>query len=362
MADAVPFKARVLGPDDAPALARVDRACVIEADLALRFDRGEDFFAWPRICFDRHVYMGVEVDGEIVGYGMVGSFRGTIDDRAVPCCYAGDARVVPAWRQRGVLNTVVYATLAQLWPDTDHGYGIVAAGNRAGTGVAGATARHPGFPGAVAASLEAAVLPALGRLRPVDGIVTRPARGEDAPLIAQLLREHLAGRSFAPIPTSEDVVGWFARPGLDPSRWILATRAGHPVGVLGAWDMAPLRATEVVRYSFRAQLLQTVHAGLRLVRPAMPRLPRPGHALRLLTTTHVGASDPAVLRAMLARVVERGLDEGFHAVTVGFVGDDPLAPAVRGLLRHSVRSAVYRYRRGAPPPRDERPWIDLSFI
>lgn len=351
-----------LGPADVDELRRIDRACTIESEIAMRFDRGDDFFAWANLCFERHVYLGISAGGELVGFALVGLFTGQVLGEPTPCTYVGDVRVAPEWRGQGALGAMIRESTASVWPEAPLGLGVTKSGNRAGEGVASAFFRQSGVFAAPPVPLEVDVLPTFLRPRPPGGIDTRPARREDAPLVADLLWRHLAGRSFAPLPTADDVEALFARPGLEPASWVVAERRGRAVGVLGAWDLTPLRGTVVTRYSAAARLLRGLHRLARLAWRRMPPLPELGETLRVLVTTHVTADEPVVLRAMLVEALRRGHEAGHHAVTVGFVGHDPLAPAVRGLLRLPVRSRLHRFGRGRRPPTGDRPWFDLSFL
>ncbi len=300
------------------------------------------------------------MDGELVGFGLVGGFAGRAPGGR--CFYTGDARVLPGWRERGVIQEVVTEGIAGIWPDTHEGFGIVKVGNAAGEAMARSVCARAGVPGVAAGALEVALLPVLQRWPVPDGVRVRAASAEDAPLVASLLREHLAGRPFAPVPDPDEVAAWFARPGLAPERWWGADEGGRPAGVLGSWDLTPFRAARVLRYSTTGKLLRGAQAAAsRLLHEVVP-LPRSGGHLRLLSTTRVAATSPAVLRGLLAAAMDRAHREGFHALGVVFVGEDPLRPALRGLLRQSVRSTVFRFRRGERPPSGERPYVDLAMI
>ena len=65
----------VLGPGDAHALIDLDRRAPIVAGWRFRYDREPDFFAWPRLLFDDWVYLGAFLEGQLVGYGMVGTYQ-----------------------------------------------------------------------------------------------------------------------------------------------------------------------------------------------------------------------------------------------------------------------------------------------
>ncbi|MCB9698780.1 MAG: hypothetical protein H6738_18510 [Alphaproteobacteria bacterium] len=350
---------RELGPADADAMLRVDERCVVDGQLTLRFDRGEDWFRWPSLCFDRVLHVGAEHDGELVGYGLIGGFEGRVGAGRGRCFYTGDARVLPAWRRARVIDRVVSEGIDRLWPDTHDGYGIVMVGNTAGERMAASVGARPAFPGVPAGVLEAAVIPVIRRWRRPAGVDVRAATEADAPACARLYAELLADRPFAPVPTAEEVVVWMRLPGLD--LW-LATEGTRARGVLGTWDLTNARAYRVLRYAGVGRVLKAAIGLASRVVPGLSPLPAPGGLFRMLTTTRVAAASPTVLRALLAAAVDRALDGRFHATNVALVGDDPLRPALRGVPRQVVRSTVHRFHRGSPPPRTERPYVDLSHV
>lgn len=354
---------RTLGPEDGPRLAALAEACPIEADFTLVFDRGPDFFRWPALVFDRWRYAGAEVDGRLVGACLAATRAGRGSAGFGPWFYLGDVRVHPEARGRGLVARMVDHLVDRAWDDVHEGFGIVKRGNRAGEGAAGLLCDHPRFEGSPVAALDVVLLPVLGGFGGERGVEVRPATAADAPAIAACLGEHGEGRRFAPVPEAAEVRRLFALPGLGPEAWRLAERGGRVVGALAAWDLDGVHGQRVLRYSPRAWPLRAGLGLLRRLRPGLAPLPEPGGRLRVLTTTHVAAGEPGVLRALLGAVVGGAVGRGIHLVAVPFVGEDPLRPAVRGLVHQSFPSTVFHSRRrGAGIAPAERPWVDLAWV
>ena len=66
------LSARSLSASFGPELQEINRACPIVSGLTFWFDRGEDFFRWPELVYDRFFYVAVFADGDLVGYCMAG--------------------------------------------------------------------------------------------------------------------------------------------------------------------------------------------------------------------------------------------------------------------------------------------------
>ena len=66
------LSARSLSASFGPELQQINRACPIVSGLTFWFDRGEDFFRWPELVYDRFFYVAVFADGDLVGYCMAG--------------------------------------------------------------------------------------------------------------------------------------------------------------------------------------------------------------------------------------------------------------------------------------------------
>lgn len=332
---------RELGRADGEAMRAIDLRCPLVADWTLQLDRGPDVFRWVDEAFSAWRYLGAEVGGQLVGFGLVA--------RAGGWFYAGDARVLPEFRGQGVVRAIAAGLEARVWPDLDDGLGIVKLGNRGGERVAAWLARRPVFPMRAVGALEVVAIPALRRIDADPGIDVRPAVAGDAEEVVATVTRLLGGRLFAP----------HVLPGRVAEGWWVARRAGRIVGVLEAVDLAGKHGMRVLRFSGAGALLRTALSVVSRIRSDVRPPPGPGEALAAWTTSTVAVEDAATLRALLAAIPRAQ----HHVVEVAFVGDDdPLRAAVRGLWGVSVRSTIFRAHRAGRPERDGRPYIDLARI
>lgn len=335
---------RVLGRADGPALAALHAACPIDAGVRFAFDRGDDSFAWPDAVFDRYRYVGAFDGGTLVGSGLLGGRDGWTGEAVRPWFYAGDARVHPDHRGRGIIASIAAALEADLWAEVDHGVGIVKRGNRAGERFAASLARSGRFSLYDDGRLLVALIPVLRGWRgdPAVAVESSPDPGEVAAVLAGSARRGLA----RPLDAA-GVVAWAARPGV---RWWLARRHGRPVGALATWEMRAVRGRRVLRYSPAGAALRAVTRAIALLRPGVAALPPAGGALVSWTATSVVAPEPGVLRALLGAAAAAALGQGVHLLECAFRAGEPGVEALRGIPCQWFDSQVYgAVRRGRSP-------------
>jgi hypothetical protein len=61
------LSARSLDASYGPVLQEINRACPVVSDFTFWFDRGEDFFRWPELVYERFFYVGIFADDDLVG-------------------------------------------------------------------------------------------------------------------------------------------------------------------------------------------------------------------------------------------------------------------------------------------------------
>lgn len=346
-------------------LLEINRACPIEADFTLLFDRAPDFYAWPRAVFDDFRYSGAFQNGELVGYSMVAWRRGLADGEYRTCVYGGDMRVVPKARGLGIGRALAQAGRESCPEDTAAGFAIVKEGNTPAT-------RLVNKPGWVGAAIEPTRLPslvaynvfALRAPATVSSLRVRPAEPADLEPLAELSRRAAAGRLFAPETTPESLAE--LRQKVD--RLWVAERAGRIVGGVAAWEQTPLRQTRVLRFSAVGKLLRLAYAGAAKLVGGAPA-PSAGEVLRSLTLTHLAIEEraPEVLAALVAQGVHEARARGAHLVSLALHAEDPLQAGLRGLWLQRLRSAVMSIPRKAdsrplPPSELRDPVYDLAYL
>jgi hypothetical protein len=358
---------RLLDGASAEPMLAINRACPVVADFTFYFDRAPDFFAWPEQVFQGYQYAGVFRDAGLVGYCMLGYRSGRIGASSGRYFYVGDARVLPSARGHRLAERAALALEPLVPPDVRLGVALVKKGNRPADRIV-RTALPDDFVVQRLCGFEAVSIPLLFPLRGRAGCAVRPATMEDAPAVVALMRRAHGDRLLAPRVDEQELRRVWRTPGREPERYRVAERDGRIVGVVGFWDMDPLRRTRVIRYSGRGAWLRRLYglaARIRSVRAAP--LPLAGEAFRALTAVDVAieGNDPDILSDILAVAVADHRDQAYHLLHVGFAGDDPLREAVRSPLVQRFHSDLYLLvRRGdadrlAPGP---LPYVDLAMI
>ncbi len=272
---------RVLGPSDAPALLDLDRRAPIVAGWRFRYDRGPDFFAWPRLLFDDWVYLGAFLAGDLVGYGMVGTYQEAPSMPGVAArrlFYVGDGRVLPEHRGVGIARALLAAGPEALTalpgPPPDQGWALVARDNpRARSLISGWSV--PGFHVRSTVGFTALTVPARIPLSPLplrsrSGLSVQVAGAEAIDEAAAAFDRLRRGRQLAAPVTATQVAGHLTAGALHGL--ILIHRGTEIVGAAGLWD--PVAARRLV--------LDGYPPPLGTVASALARVPVAGRVLTRL--------------------------------------------------------------------------------
>lgn len=344
-------------------MQEINRACPIEADFTFFFDREPDFFRWPDSVFDVYVYLGGFRGETLVAYGMFANVAGHTGSPSNRYGYVGDFRVLPAERGNAFPAKAAQSLLEMVAPQAVT-LGLVKRGNEAAlAALTKAGAIHVqklcGF--------DAAGILLLRRTGGRRRFRVRRANEGDAQNLAALMQRAYDRRLFAPIVDRDELL-LDARelPGFGLESYWLAFAGSELVGALGAWDGDSLRRATVLRLSKRAKVLRAAYQAARFVYQSAAPMPVPGESFRTLTATRVAvpSDDHEVLHDLLATVQDECLGR-FHMLVVGFAGDDPLAPSLRGMLAHHFLSDVFIMGTSTnveSAMRGGRPYLDLRFV
>jgi GNAT superfamily N-acetyltransferase len=357
---------RPVGPSDAPDLIAINRACPIESDFTLRFDREPDFFAWPRAVFDSYDYLGFYDGDRLVGYGLVGYRDGWTGCAWTRWAYVGDLRVVPEYRGEGIARRGVVALLERVPLDVSLGFVIVKRGNAVAERLT-RSFRLESVQYDRAGVLEVVNFPIRPRAADVATVSSRPAVAADLPPSAALLRRAWESRLFA--PRVEDDGGRRLGREVDAGHVVVATRGDRLVGLMGWHDFGDARRATILRYSARSWPLRAAWRVARGAGARIAAMPRPGDSLRTATVTHLGVedADPAVLGALVDAAMLALAGGGVHLLQVAEMRGHPLLESLRGRCQWRFRSDVWiGWRTGARSPvadaRRRPPFIDLAII
>jgi hypothetical protein len=361
------LSARLLDASYGPQLQAINRSCPVISGFTFWFDRGEDFFRWPELVYDRFFYVGVFAGSDLVGYCMAGLTRAWTGRGLGWLAVLGDARVLPEHRGLGWID-VALEMLGEVVPrSVALGLFIINEGNRAAVHLR-SRFRLEGYDVRPADRLTVWNLLVMRRRRRVPGVLVTTATPADLGSLARFLEEQWRGRLFAPEASPRALENSIRRPGLGWERTYLARRDEEIVGVLGAWDTGAFHATRVVSYPAAATIARGVHAAARTVLREGAPLPKPGEAFRSLTITSLAIRDrdPRVLRALLSAVNNDHVSRGFHLMHLGATAGEDWAPALRGWLRQRFSSSLYALTRtGGPEPPGaslSNLYLDLSII
>lgn len=346
-------------------LLAINRACPIEGVFNVFFERAPDFFAWPGQAFEDHVYVGAFDKGRLIGYATMGFNRSWMGSDWAPHAYVADGRVLPEVRGRGLLPRILEAFGEHVIPRTSVASGIVMGGNVPAERIVAAW-RWPVFPILKTFPFDIVSLPLLRRFSGTDEFRVRHPELGDAAEVAELMRRTYSGRMLAPYMDEEMLTRiWRAGGPSSLEDWFLAEKDGRLRGVAAFLGDPGGREIIILKYNLMSLPLRAIFRAASLISSAVPRLPRPGAALRRLTLRWpaVEDGDPGILRALIVAALDRYHGSGYHVIQAAFSPDDPLRKALRGLWglpSHNQLFLAGHLESGPTLEGDEVPFIDMS--
>ena len=360
----LPVLLRPLDATFGQACLAVNRACPIEAEFTLRFDREPDFFAWPERVFDSFEYLGIFVADRLVGYFLTGLRAGWTGSKWGRWAYFGDYRIMPEFRGRHLGFRALAEVVRRLPDDIGIGCFIIAQGNRTTgfvrlLGLLQTKVHHAGL-------LEVYSLPVFRQPGFKGHCQIRPGVPDDLPALASLVRRQWEGRLFG-LSLSKDLSICEWKETFSRGRVLVAHHESGLCGVVAWTYLGDVRRTTVVRYPARSWPIRALWAAARRLDRRVIDLPVAGEAIRAATVILLTAEgdDPQVLRELLIGVRRAQVGIGIHLVQVaGFAGQNVLE-ALKGMLRVRFCSDVWIATRRNTPPTDilhQPPVIDLALL
>jgi GNAT superfamily N-acetyltransferase len=352
-------------------LLEVDRRCPVSAEWRFRYEREPDFFAWPRLVFERFAYVGAFISDQLVGYGMVATYPGMPsppESAAAPVMYVGDGRVLPEYRSVGIAHALLAAGPSVLehidGDETSEGWTLVARQNTPAQRLL-----HdwsvPGFTLSHAEDLTAHTLlvypPALPRH--ASGMHVTVAGVEAVDDLAAAHARINGQRPFAPRLTPALLAESTARGALHGV--LLATRQRRVVGAAGLWDPTHARRLVIDGVPPALEAMRAgVQRGLHLAGRTGPSWLQPPSTVPTVTLAPLASTTPGDLRALSIAALHWARENDRLAVHVGLLDDDPCAPGLTRLPRIRLRSTFQTMRRrGAEPTHPRRPpYVDLARV
>jgi hypothetical protein len=338
-------------------------ACVMKGDIALRIDRGPDFFALNRLEGEKWRVGVAEVGGRVVGCIGISERKAYVNGSPMRVGYVGDLKVHPRHRNTRIADGLSHHAerVCSDLPPTAPLLIKVLAGNRS------MERRLPGPRGVPAftriGTIRTHSIPVLGPRRPVAAGTMRidTARWSDLDAMARLWNVIAPERQLASVLSADDFAEFIASaPGLDISSYLVArSQHGEMLGFLAAWDQRSFKQLTVVGYSPRVRVARLAFNAAAMALKAR-RLPRAGAQLDCATIAHlcVPSARPELLRALVFAAYSAVRSRDCSVLNIGLDVRDPLAPALQGMYAQptDVHAYVVTIRRGVwPVVLDTRP-------
>lgn len=331
-------------PTDNSALIDLTRAAPMEGVLTAYLDRAPDFFAVSSLQGSASQTY-VAHDGErIVGCATCIDRTVTYSGRTVRQMYGADMKVEPSARGGRIAKELVRFFYER---SKKQGYDMfmsaVMGNNNAALKLVrwindNVTTAYPA--GRVH---NVAILP-FRRYAPIADYTLGPARPEDLPRIAELLRSTYERYNDRPEFSVRQLADELGRdPSFSLSCFRVARRRGEIVAIAAFWDQHAIRRTTVLEYNWQGKLLiSAVRAARRWIPLADP--PAPGEPLRSKYLRYPGCVQGEIdgLRAILRAELETIRKERiYHFIWAGFHETDPLRTCLDGLWKFGVDAVVF---------------------
>lgn len=340
-------RVREARPEDNSGLVDLAAACAMRGRIALRIERGPDFFALTRLEGERCRIGVVEQSGQITGCIAASERAVYLGGEPSVTGYVGDLKVHPDHRDIETADALCrYAHAAtRTLPAGRPVLITVLAGNKSMerrlSGPRG-LARFESL--AVVRNHSVSVL-WKRRIPARAGITVQRATWRDLDEMIELWTRIAPGRQFAPVMDAARLAANIqSAPGLQISSYLVARgRDGTMHGFVALWDQSPMKRMYVERYSPR---LAVARACFNLVAPLIGAepMPAPGNPLRLRSAFHVCVPPdaPDVLRALLVSAHNDLRHTGCSFFNVGLDVRDPLSSALDGFIAQptDIRACV----------------------
>ena len=321
--------------EDDPAIRALLRSTSQPGIVPLNFEREPSYFHGSAVaCAHQDVWIACDRDSqqEALALFNMGSREVYVNGTPVRLRYAHDLRLAPDVRGSRLLIQLFRQAREQIYPG-EWLHTVILSDNTVslqtvGSGRAGLPHYYPH------GEIGTHMIFAPPRRRPGHR-VTR-ATDNDLPAMREWLREQGPRRHFFPVYQLDKLLSGdpYYR-GLQLDDFFLAWRGQQLVGMVGTWNQKPFKQTRVLGYPMGLAWLRHVYNLHSRMRGGLT-LPPAGGTLDylLLHTLLIENDDPAILDALLQEIL--AVQPG--AVSVGLFNDDPLADAVQGYRRQTLRS------------------------
>lgn len=332
-----PVTVREAVATDNAELVALTSACPMRGDLALRMDRGPDFFALHSLEGDRSRLAIAERTGKVVGCISVSERKAYLNGIESVTGYVGDLKVHPMHRDMATADALcLYATdQCRRLPPGAPTLITVLVGNKAMERRLSGPRGLPCFQKLTTVRAFSISVLWNRRLRDLAGMTVGRASWRDVDDMSSLWRSVSPQRQFAPVLDSASMGRMIdSSPGLGISSYLVARgRDGRMLGFIAVWDQSSIKQMYVESYSPR---LSIVRKCFNAVAPVIgsERMPDSGEPLRHRTIFQVcvPSDRPDVLRSLLVTAHNELRHSRCSFFNVGLDIRDPLTVATDGLL------------------------------
>ena len=335
-------------------LVALTSACPMRGELALRTNRGPDFFALHSLEGERSRLAVAERNGSVIGCISVSERKAYLNGIESVTGYVGDLKVHPMHRDTATADALCrYATdQCRRLPREAPTLITVLAGNKAMERRLSGPRGLPCFQKLT--TIRAFSISVLWnrRLRELAGMTVERAAWRDLDDMSSLWRNVAPERQFAPVLDSVSMGRMIeSSPGLDISSYLVARgRDGRVLGFIAIWDQSSIKQMYVESYSPRLSLVRKC---FNVMAPMIGSEPMPdsGEPLRHRTIFQVcvPSDRPDVLRSLLVTAHNDLRHSRCSFFNVGLDISDPLTVATEGLLGQptDVNAYISYVRRAA---------------
>lgn len=364
---------RRLGPEHNDRMLEIVSSAPIEAGgLVVLFDKRPTVFDVGRQKCDPSFWVGLFVDGVLVGFAMRGYHRAMVAGVPTTVAYLGHGCLDREWRGFGLLEKISDALFREgMSDDVPFFYSIVMRGNRAAERHIGQRSLHGSSvpDNCVVGTFDARTVVVTLARRARSDIVVRPARAEDVGAIVALLQAEHRERLLGLVVDEQLFTARLAKSaGLSLDDYVVALEHGRIVGVAAARDCSSFKQTRVIRY--RPSMWPVVIA-CRAMTPliGLPPVPRAGEPLRELYLTDVAIAGrrPQIMEALFTHLYNRARQRGYNTIVFGSAKGDPLLSVTDGYLTQSVQSHLVMGARSSASLDEltraaQLPFIDFATV
>ena len=344
---------------DNPALLAFVAHHAMEAGVALRFDRGPDFFALLDAHSDEHETWVLVEDGRILGMGTLVPRPGYIRGCAETVVYLGELRVSLRREIAGLWRALLGKRLAELGERLGVRYAyccVMRANHRARAAVLRERARDDlKFAHLRGYSSVALLARKPGRRRSRGRVAVRRATVADSENVRALLDADARERDFGVV---FDAPTWARRLSLWPSFgidsfYLAVDEEGALRGCVAPWESSALNRLVIERLPAAARWTRSAYNALAPL-TGKPRIPVDSDShLPDVWLTHIAVvrHDPEVFAVLLdAAYADLAATRRYATVSLCAFDADPLAHALDRYWRYAVPMDVYSLQVDALAP------------